>query len=116
MIIKQKTKTLITRDNGRSADAITPNFVYGCLGGCLQSYCYVARFNKDKVYLNQNTEAILKSVNNWIENKPWPKVPNQTDDTYYTFDIGCSTDVPLLSKHYDWQKVFNYFNYHGLFF
>lgn len=38
-IIKQKTKTLITRDNGRSADAITPNFVYGCLGGCMKSYC-----------------------------------------------------------------------------
>lgn len=26
-IIKQKTKTLHTRDNGRSADAISPNFV-----------------------------------------------------------------------------------------
>lgn len=28
-IIKQKTKTLITRDNGRSADAISPNFMLG---------------------------------------------------------------------------------------
>lgn len=26
-IIKQKTKTLVTRDNGRSADAISPNFI-----------------------------------------------------------------------------------------
>lgn len=30
-IIKQKTKTLVTRDNGRSSDAVSPNFVYGCL-------------------------------------------------------------------------------------
>ena len=109
-IIKQKTKTLITRDNGRSADAITPNFVYGCLGGCMKSYCYVGRFNRDKVYLNENTETIMKSVLEWVKDKPWPKIPNQTDNQYYTFDIGCSTDVPLLSKHYDWQKVFNYFN------
>lgn len=109
-IIKQKTKTLTTRDNGRSADAITPNFVYGCLGGCMKSYCYVGRFNNNKVYLNQNTEAIMKSVLDWVKDKPWPKIPNQTDSKYYTFDIGCSSDVPLLSKHYDWQQVFNYFN------
>lgn len=30
-IIKQNTKTLITRNNDRSSDAISPNFVYGCL-------------------------------------------------------------------------------------
>ena len=38
-IIKQNTKTLITRNNDRSSDAISPNFVYGCLGGCMSSYC-----------------------------------------------------------------------------
>jgi hypothetical protein len=38
-IIHQNTKTLLTRDNGRSSDAISPNFVYGCAGGCLSSYC-----------------------------------------------------------------------------
>ena len=38
-IIHQNTKTLITRDNGRSSDAISPNFIYGCLGGCMKSYC-----------------------------------------------------------------------------
>lgn len=30
-IIKQKTKTLITKENGRSSDAVSPNLVYGCL-------------------------------------------------------------------------------------
>ena len=34
-IKKQKTKTLKTRYNGRSSDAISPNFIYGCLGGCM---------------------------------------------------------------------------------
>jgi spore photoproduct lyase len=109
-IIHQKTKTLITRDNGRSSDAISPNFIYGCLGGCMQSYCYVGRYNHDKVYVNQNLEDILTSIDNWVEKQPWEKMPNQVDDKYYTIDIGCSTDVPLMSKHYDWQKVFDYFN------
>lgn len=111
-IIKQNTKTLTTRDNGRSADAISPNFIYGCLGGCMKSYCYVGRFNNDKVYINENINDIFNSISKYTDSKPWPKVPNQTDNTYYTIDIGCSTDVALLSKYYDWQKVFDYFNKH----
>lgn len=109
-IIKQKTKTLTTRDNGRSSDAISPNFVYGCLGGCMSSYCYVGRYNHDKVYVNENTFDILISVNRWISKQSWPKAPNQIDDTYYTIDIGCSTDIPLMRRHYDWQGVFDYFH------
>lgn len=111
-IIHQKTKTLITRDNGRSADAIAPNLIYGCWGGCMQSYCYVSRYNNDRVYINENTDQILQSVDTWIENQVWPKVPNQTDPIYYTVDIGCSTDVALMSKYYDWQRIFDYFNTH----
>lgn len=110
-IIKQKTKTLITRDNGRSSDAISPNFVYGCLGGCMSSYCYVGRYNHDKVYINENMVDILLSVNKWVGKQPYPKTPNQVDPTYYTIDIGCSTDVPLMRKHYNWQEVFDYFSY-----
>lgn len=30
--INQNTKTLHIRPNGRSADYITPNFIYGCAG------------------------------------------------------------------------------------
>lgn len=109
-IKKQRTKTLVTRDNSRSSDAIAPNFIYGCLGGCMKSYCYVGRYNPDKVYINENTEQILRSVYDWVDTKPWPKVPNQVDDTYYCVDIGCSTDVPLHGKHYNWQQVFDFFN------
>ena len=49
-----------------------------------------------------------------LDGKPWPKVPNQTDEKYYTIDIGCSTDVALMSKHYEWQKVFDFFNFYAL--
>jgi len=111
-IKSQITKTLVTRDNTRSSDAISPNFIYGCLGGCMQSYCYVGRFNRDKVYINTNVEAVLNSINKWSENKVFPKTPNQVDDTYYCIDIGCSTDVALHEKYYDWQKVFDFFNEH----
>jgi spore photoproduct lyase len=111
-IKKQKTKTLVTRFNGRSSDAIAPNFIYGCLGGCMKSYCYVARYNHDKLYINENTEDILSSIHKWSEALPMPKIPNQVDDTYYCVDIGCSTDVALHGKHYQWQQVFNFFNEH----
>lgn len=111
-IIKQKTRTLVTKDNGRSSDAVSPNFIYGCLGGCMSSYCYVGRYNPDKAYINQNFEDIAASISKWVDGQPWPKVPNQVDDTYYCIDIGCSTDVPLMSKHYDWKRVFDFFNEH----
>jgi spore photoproduct lyase len=111
-IIHQKTKTLTTRDNGRSSDAISPNFIYGCNGGCLSSYCYVARYNNDRVYINENIADIFNSIDNWVSKQPNVKTPNQIDDKYYTIDIGCSTDVPLMRKQYDWQKVFDYFNNH----
>jgi spore photoproduct lyase len=87
-IIKQNTKTLITRNNTRSSNAISPNFIYGCLGGCLQSYCYISRFNNDKVYINENISDILKSIENWIKDKPFPKTPDQIDEKYYCVDIG----------------------------
>lgn len=111
-IIKQKTKTLITKDNGRSSDAISPNFIYGCLGGCMSTYCYVGRYNHDKVYLNENTDQIINSIEKWVDRQPWPKNPNQCDIEYYTIDIGCNTDVALHSKHYQWQEVFDFFNTH----
>jgi spore photoproduct lyase len=109
-ILKQKTKTLTTRDNGRSSDAISPNFIYGCLGGCMSSYCYVGRYNHDKVYVNENIEDILKSIEKWSDKQPLNKTPNQVDPKYYTIDIGCSTDVPLMQKHYKWGTVFTWFN------
>ena len=108
-IIRQKTKTLTTRDNGRSSDAVSPNFIYGCLGGCMNSYCYVGRYNHDKVYINENVDDILESISDWVNDRVLPKIPNQCDEKYYTIDIGCSTDVALMTKYYDWAKVFRFF-------
>jgi spore photoproduct lyase len=72
----------------------------------------MARYNPDKMYINDNIEHILLSISIWANKQPWPKVPNQVDDEYYCVDIGCSTDVALMSKHYNWQRVFDYFNEH----
>lgn len=80
----------------------------------MKSYCYVGRYNHDKVYINENTDQILNSITGWLDQQKFPKVPNQCDDQKYVIDIGCSTDVALMSKHYDWQKVFDYFNIHGM--
>ena len=109
---KQATKTLKVKDNGRSADFVTPNFIYGCLGGCRNSYCYVMRYNFDNVYINENVEQILGRIERHVDKQPWPKAPNQTDPTFYTYDIGCSTDIGLHWKHYDWQRVFDFFRDH----
>lgn len=78
----------------------------------MSSYCYVGRYNNDKLYVNTNMNDIFHSMNKWAEGKPMPKVPNQIDPKYYCIDIGCSTDVPLHRKYYDWQKVFDFFNEH----
>ena len=60
-----KTKTLQVKDNSRSSDAINPNFIFGCCGGCMSSYCYVGRHNNDRIYINDNTEHILLSLDIW---------------------------------------------------
>ena len=107
-ILTRNTRTLHIRPNGRSADFITPNFIYGCAGGCRNSYCYVMRHNHESIYVNENIDQILSLIHKHIETLS-PKVANQTDDQYWTYDIGCSTDVGLHWKHTDWLKVFDFF-------
>ena len=107
----QQTKTLHIRPNGRSADFITPNFIYGCAGGCRNSYCYVMRHNFESIYINENIDQILSIIEKHIDSLPM-KVANQTDDQYWTYDIGCSTDVCLHWKHTNWLKVFAFFKDH----
>lgn len=87
-IIKTTTKTTAVKSNSRSADITLANVVYGCLGGCINSYCYMARYNKDKVFSYFNLDDIIQSVHNWVETMPWPKKPNQVGDTYYWVDVG----------------------------
>lgn len=110
-ILVRNTKTLHIRPNGRSADYITPNFIYGCAGGCRNSYCYVMRHNYESIYINENVDQILSLINKHLESLPI-KAANQTDSRYWTYDIGCSTDVSLHWKHTNWLKVFEFFKEH----
>lgn len=108
----QKTKTVGCKINGRSANITTGNFILGCEAGCSKSYCYVARWNRPKIYVNTNYQDILDSCDKWVNNQVWPKIPDQTDDVYYTADIACATDIFYYWNKYDWIKVFDYFKHH----
>ena len=58
-IKRQETKTLITKPNNNSANAIAPNIIYGCFGGCVGTYCYMSRFNGKRVFVNTNVDDIV---------------------------------------------------------
>ena len=96
MIKKQKTKTLDTKDNDNSANCIAPNVIYGCLGSC-KSYCYMARYNGDRVFVNTNVDDIFNSVVEW--EKTYVKEPDQQDPIYTMVDIACNSDLVLMQKH-----------------
>jgi spore photoproduct lyase len=97
MIKVQKTKTLVTKDNNNSANCIAPNLVYGCFGGCVDTYCYMSRYNGHRVFVNENVDQIFNSVVEW--EKGFNKVPDQQDPKYTMVDIACNTDLVLMQKH-----------------
>lgn len=97
MIKLQKTKTLVTKDNNNSANCIAPNLIYGCFGGCVSTYCYMSRYNGDRVYVNTNVDDIFNSVVEW--EKEYTKVPDQQDPHWTMVDIACNTDLVLMQKH-----------------
>lgn len=97
MIKVQKTKTLVTKPNNNSANCIAPNIIYGCFGGCVNTYCYMSRFNGTRVFVNENVDDIFKSVVEW--EKSYTKIPDQQDPIYTMVDIACNTDLVLMQKH-----------------
>lgn len=97
MIKYQITKTLVTKPNNNSANAIAPNIIYGCFGGCVDTYCYMSRFNGHRVFVNTNVMDIVSSVFEWA--KDYVKVPDQQDPVYKMVDIACNTDLVLMQKH-----------------
>lgn len=104
MIKIQKTKTLDTKDNDNSANCIAPNVIYGCLGSC-KSYCYMARYNDDRVFVNTNVDDIFNSVVDW--EKGYTKQPDQQDPVYTMVDIACNSDLVLMQKHMP-EPLLNY--------
>jgi len=109
MIKTQETKTLITKPNNNSANCIAPNLIYGCQGNC-KSYCYMARYNGDRVFVNNNVDDIFSSVVEW--EKDYIKVPDQQDPVYVMCDVSCNTDLVLMQKHmpislHDYLKMYD---------
>ena len=97
MIKVQTTKTLTTKPNNNSANCIAPNVIYGCMGGCVNTYFYMARYNGKRVYVNKNVDQIFKSVVEW--EKTFVKVPDQQDPIYTMVDVACNTDLVLMQRH-----------------
>lgn len=82
------------RWSGRSSDFIAPSLANGCFGGC--AYCYVDRHKKvNPITLFTNTDEILTTVDQHVLSQPWPKPANQTDPHFYTYDIGCNSDISV---------------------
>ena len=97
MIKVQKTKTLITKTNNNSSNCIAPNIIYGCFGGCVDTYCYMSRYNGKRVFVNKNVDEIYESVVEW--EREFTKVPDQQDPIYTMVDIACNSDLVLMQKH-----------------
>lgn len=97
MIKKQRTKTLVTKPNNNSANAIAPNLIHGCFGNCVDTYCYMSRYNGARVFVNENVDQIFASVVKWAST--YDKVPDQQDPVYKMVDIACNTDLVLMQKH-----------------
>jgi spore photoproduct lyase len=93
----QQTKTLVTKDNNNSANCIAPNLIYGCFGGCVDTYCYMSRYNGKRVFVNTNVDDIFESVVKWEEG--FTKAPDQQDPKYTMVDVACNTDLVLMQKH-----------------
>jgi spore photoproduct lyase len=105
MIKLQKTKTLITKPNDNSANCIAPNVIYGCFGGCVNTYCYMSRNNNTRVYVNTNVDDIFNSVVEW--EKSYTKIPDQQDPVYTMVDVSCNSDLVLMQKHMP-EPLLNY--------
>jgi spore photoproduct lyase len=97
MIKVQKTRTLTTKLNNNSSNCIAPNIIYGCFGGCVDTYCYMSRYNGKRVFVNKNVNDIYQSVVDW--EKTFNKEPDQQDPIYTMVDVACNSDLVLMQKH-----------------
>jgi DNA repair photolyase len=89
---------LIVKPNGRSADFIIPNFATGCPLAC--TYCCIARHRPfgNSLESYTNLDEIWSAVEKHSK-KLGPKVPNQCDPVYWTYDIGEATDCMAPQNH-----------------
>ena len=110
MITYEKRKKLSIVYSGRSSDYLPPAIVMGCQFDC--SYCYLKRHHPTKdLSVATNIGNILTEINNHAFFDTIEK-PNQVDDKFVVYDIGCNSDISLDSKYWDWKYVFNFFKEH----
>ncbi len=79
--------------NGRSADFIAASNSNGCLSSC--QYCYVARRKgaSNPLTVFVNVEEIAGSIRKHQKKLGAKTEPNQCDDKFWTYDIGCNADL-----------------------
>jgi spore photoproduct lyase len=79
--------------NGRSADFIAASNSNGCLSSC--QYCYVARRKggSNPLTIFVNIEEIAHSIRKHQKKLGAKLEPNQCDDKFWTYDIGCNADL-----------------------
>lgn len=95
------------RVSNRSTNFIAPDLVTGCAYRC--AYCYMRRNKPDGIDVARNQYDIIEAIDQHVHGLEWPKIPDQTHETYWTYDIGCNTDVALHVKHADYIQLFDYF-------
>ena len=81
--------------NGRSADFIAASSSNGCLSAC--QYCYVSRRKggSNPLTLFVNVDQIAESIRRHQQRLGPKTEPNQCDPHYWTYDIGCNSDLSL---------------------
>jgi spore photoproduct lyase len=94
LLVLGRLKTLDIKYSGRSSDYIAPSLANGCFAGC--TYCYVDRHKKiNPITIFTNVDEIMAKVDQHVMSLPWPREPNQTDPIYYTYDVGCNSDIAI---------------------
>ncbi len=94
LLVLGKLKTQECKWSGRSSDYIAPSLANGCFGGC--AYCYVDRHKKiNPITIFTNVDEIMATVDKHVMSLPWPKESNQTDRLFWTYDIGCNSDISV---------------------
>lgn len=100
-------KSLGCRVSDRSTNFIAPDFITGCAFKC--AYCYMRRNKPYGIDVATNISEIIYAIDRHSKSLIFPKQPDQTHAQYWTYDIGCNTDVSLHYKHSDYNSLFDYF-------
>lgn len=100
-------RTLECRPSDRSTNFIAPIFGQGCLYKC--AYCYLRDNKPFGLDIPNNLDEILEAVKEHSETLQWPKQPDQTHESLWSYDISCSEDLALHLKYHDFDSIFNFF-------